>query len=131
MKNLKLLTTSCLIIACASMAMPYSKYLELGYTEILYGHGYVLTWVSIFILFLITLVSWVKRSRTVSLLGLLLSMSNMFFSIFIMITMAVFRSAHYNFEFEYMNGMWVLLFAAVSILIASVIDVTQTFKKNL
>jgi hypothetical protein len=131
MKNLKLLTTSCLIIAFTSLAMPYSKYLEFGYTEILYGHGYILSWVSMFIFFLIALVSWLKRSRTVSLLGLLLSMSNMFFSIFIMITMTVFRSSHSNFEFEYMNGMWVVLFAAVSILIASVIDVTQTFKKNL
>jgi hypothetical protein len=45
--------------------------------------------------------------------------------------MTVFRSAHSNFEFEYMNGMWVLLFAAVSVLIASVFDVVQTFKKNL
>ncbi|MFT6246513.1 MAG: hypothetical protein ACJAXI_003293 [Crocinitomicaceae bacterium] len=131
MKNLKFLTTSCLIIACASLAMPYSKFLELGYTDIFYGHDYVLTWVSMFMFFLITLVSWVKRSRTVALLGLLLSMSNIFFSIFIMITMTVFRSAHSNFEFEYMNGMWVLLFAAVSVLIASVFDVVQTFKKNL
>ena len=131
MKNLRLITVSCLILACASLAMPYSKFLEFGYTEIFYGSDYVLTWVSMFMFFLIVLVSWVKRSRTVALLGLLLSMSNMFFSIFIMITMTVFRSAHSNFEFEYMNGMWVLLFSAVLMLVASVNDVVQTFRKNI
>jgi hypothetical protein len=130
MKNLRLITVSCLILACASLAMPYSKFLEFGYTEIFYGSDYVLTWVSMFMFFLIVLVSWVKRSRTVALLGLLLSMSNMFFSIFIMITMTVFRSAHSNFEFEYMNGMSVLLFSAVLVLVASVSDVVQTLKKN-
>ena len=123
MKNLRLITVSCLILACASLAMPYSKFLEFGYTEIFYGSDYVLTWVSVFMFFLIVLVSWVKRSRTVALLGLLLSMSNMFFSIFIMITMTVFRSAHSNFEFEYMDGMWVLLFSTVLMFVVSVNDV--------
>lgn len=131
MKNLSLLTGLCFFLACISLALPFSKFEGLRFTEFFYGHEYILAFVSVFLFSLIAIASWVKRSRTVSLLGLLLSLSNVFFCVFIMVTITVFRNAHFDFEFEYMYGIWVLLFASVSLVIISVNDVILTYKKKL
>lgn len=131
MKKLSLFTGLCLFLSCISLTLPYSKFEGFSFTEFFYGHEYILAFVSVFLFSLVAMASWVKRSRTVSLLGLMLSLSNLFFSVFIMVTITVFRNAHLDFEFEYMYGIWVLLFAAVSLLIVSINDVVLTYKEKL
>ncbi|NRA12074.1 MAG: hypothetical protein HRT57_08995 [Crocinitomicaceae bacterium] len=130
MKNLRFITAVGFILAFSSLAMPYSKFEEGDQIEILYGYEYILADVSLIMFLFIVISSWAKRTRTVSLLRLLLSLSNFFFCIFILIAMTVFRDAHSMFETEYMNGVLFLLFAGISLVFVSGIDVYQTFKRK-
>ena len=117
------------LIALASLTLPFAILPEGNH--VFYGHKFILAYVSIFVAALIFVASWFKRTVTISLLSLLLAVSNLFFCVFLTVALSVFRDGHIDGVLEYGSGIYTLISSALFLLIVNGLDVYHSYKNRL
>lgn len=130
MKNNHLLLILSLLGVVFSLTLPYSQCVIPSCDIVFYGYQYPLAYVSVLMLLLVTIVSFVKRSVTISLLGLLFALSNFFFTIFLMVFVSFYNDGLFDSIMELGSGVYMNLIFAVFILVIGVIDIYKSYKKK-
>lgn len=130
MKNNHLLLILSLLGVVFSLTLPYSQCVIPSCDIVFYGYQYPLAYVSVLMLLLVTIVSFVKRSVTISLLGLLFALSNFFFTIFLMVFVSFYNDGLFDSIMELGSGVYLNLIFAVFILVIGVIDIYKSYKKK-
>jgi len=131
MKNVHLSLVLSLLAVVFSLTLPYSSCVNPGCNLVVYGFQSPLAYISVVMILLTTIASFVKRSVTISLLGLLFSLSNFFFLIFLIVVVSFFKQGMINYEMQLGSGIYVNLAAACFVLLVAVNDTYSSYKKKL
>lgn len=130
MKNLWYFTLPCFFIALTSLLLPFIEFGDPNEPHTLLGYQYAFVDIAVGIVSIISLTSLVKRSINISLLGLMFSLANLFFTLFLIIVIPVYNAGDTMDYSELGSGAFVLLTIAPCLVILSALDTYKSYKKK-
>lgn len=132
MKLIWYFTFPCLLLALIALMLPFTviDYGSVEFDIVYYTYENSFIYINEAIILVIAILSLVKRTVNIALLGLMFSIANMFFIFLIFVSISVFRGANFNGVFEFRSGAYLLLSLAPFLVYIAAMDVYQAYKKR-